>query len=178
MEKIFRVEYENDGIGGPICSETVLEALDNHFHCTLVVTELPARYLSEGELRKQRNCLLGVVGRLEIELKIERLKVKKLEAEQSVQVVTRYQEVSEPIFIFNQTEKLRRFTPTKGGLRVSYAVVKKTNGVFEFTKLHDTLKAAKAEAERLCRILRIDFYVLKVVGICSTQEAPVKWEEV
>ncbi len=102
VEKIFRFEYEDKGILvlDEICSNTVLTAMDKHFHCTLKVTELPVGLFnqdhikrfdygrksvndiikSEGELRDQRNGLLGSVGRLEMELGVEHLKVKSLEA--------------------------------------------------------------------------------------------------
>ena len=50
------------------------------------------------------------------------------------------------------------------------------NKIYYFTKWHDTLKEAKAEAERLCRKERTSFHVLKLVETCSVEEIPVKWK--
>lgn len=57
-----------------------------------------------------------------------------------------------------------------------YAVVRE-NVEFRFTKWHDTLEQAKAEAERLCRKERSVFVVLKMVACCSVEEIPVTWRE-
>jgi len=60
-----------------------------------------------------------------------------------------------------------------------YAVVRDVefDNQKKFTLWHDTLEKAKAEAERLCRKENVRFCVVKLVGMCEVDMAPVKWTE-
>ena len=58
-----------------------------------------------------------------------------------------------------------------------YAVVKDA-GVFSFTKFHDTLDEAKAEAIRLAEKEQREFLVLKLVGYADVKINPIEWVEV
>ena len=56
-----------------------------------------------------------------------------------------------------------------------YAVVKDVH-TKTFRNWHDTEEEASAEAERLCRLERVPFYVIKTVGYCHIEETPVTRE--
>ena len=43
-------------------------------------------------------------------------------------------------------------------------------------KRHDTLEAAKAEAERLAMNQSSEYYVLESIGIVKRADAPMVWE--
>ena len=61
---------------------------------------------------------------------------------------------------------------------MKYGVVKEHHNLWQFTKLHETLKEAKQEAERLCRKENAVFYVIELVGKCYREETPVTWKQI
>ncbi len=156
VEKIFRMDYKDDGIGGRIRSETVLEAMDKHFHCRFKVTELPVGLFNQDHRKrfdygtKSVNDIVksdSSGGRLEMELGVERLKREKLEAELA-------KKVSEPTFICNGTDEPKRWDKPKVIAKIkplcwSGMVFNiKCEGIFQF------LKKLKEKQDEIIRILR------------------------
>lgn len=60
---------------------------------------------------------------------------------------------------------------------ILYAVVKADGAQHNksFTVWHETLDAARAEAERLAGQTRQSFYVIQTVGVAKPATTPIEW---
>lgn len=60
---------------------------------------------------------------------------------------------------------------------VFWIVLRDKQGGTYISKRHESMEAARTEAERLCRKEGGRFYVMAVCGFYEPQETPVVWRE-